>query len=354
MTKPRVLFILKQRMLQYGEQRAPYTTCISSGLLNSATFVHDMLLAQGYESKLVQVVDNNDIDREVTSFAPDVVIIEAYWVVPDKFEVLQQLHPDVTWIVRCHSELPFIQNEGMAIEWTLKYLQYENVLVAFNSLQTLDDFLRVVPEPNAGGLIYLPNYYPAPSRPDWFDRFFFPNHDIGYLDVGCFGAMRPQKNHLPQAFAAISYADQHNRQLRFHVNNARIEGRGDAALKNLRALFAGTNGRHQLIEHGWLSHSEFFTLMQSMDLSMQVSFTESFNIVSADAVAAGVPVVVSDQIDWVHPKFYADPTDVTSIVRAMTRALWLDRWMWWVDLNGSRLRAYATEAYEVWMQALDG
>jgi hypothetical protein len=33
-----------------------------------------------------------------------------------------------------------------------------------------------------------------------------------------------------------------------------------------------------------------------MDVCLQVSFTETFNIVSADAVANYIPIVVSDEI----------------------------------------------------------
>jgi len=38
---------------------------MSSGLFNSATMVSNMLLANGVFSKVVEVVDNNGIDREV-------------------------------------------------------------------------------------------------------------------------------------------------------------------------------------------------------------------------------------------------------------------------------------------------
>ena len=94
----RILFILKYRESDYGsynndptveKKTWAYTQGLSSGLLNSAKFVCDMLFDElGYESKLVQVADNNDIDREVTQYKPTHVIIEAYWVVPEKFEIL--------------------------------------------------------------------------------------------------------------------------------------------------------------------------------------------------------------------------------------------------------------------------
>src|SRR5688500_11649943 len=111
MRQERILFILKARDATntYG-----YSCGLSTGLLNSATFVQDMLDSNGFTTKLVVVIDNNDIDREVTAFRPTHVIIEALWVVPSKFQILKKLHPSVKWIVRLHSEAPFLANEGIA------------------------------------------------------------------------------------------------------------------------------------------------------------------------------------------------------------------------------------------------
>ena len=55
-----------------------------------------------------------------------------YWLV-SKFEVLQKLHPNVKWIVRLHSEIPFIANEGIAMDWIYEYQKYDNVFVSLNS-----------------------------------------------------------------------------------------------------------------------------------------------------------------------------------------------------------------------------
>ena len=102
----RVLFILKRRQ-DYNAIVHSHVG-LSTGLYNSAKFMDDMLQANGVERKLVVVADNNCIDREVTQYKPTHVIIEALWVVPQKFTVLQKLHPNVKWIIRVHSEIPFI------------------------------------------------------------------------------------------------------------------------------------------------------------------------------------------------------------------------------------------------------
>lgn len=153
----KILFILKKR----EESTEDYTYGVSTGLLHSASFVKDMLVRSDMDSKLVVVNDNNDIDREVTLYRPTHVIIEALWVVPEKFEVLRKLHPTVKWIVRIHSETPFLANEGIAMDWIFKYVDMENVYVAVNSDQFASDIKQMLWDPEKDKIIYLPNYYPT-------------------------------------------------------------------------------------------------------------------------------------------------------------------------------------------------
>ena len=80
MHRIRVLFILKRKE-DYCEEHFSHLG-LSTGLFNSATFVNDMLQEENINTKLVVVVDNNDIDKEVTLYNPTHVIIEALWVVP--------------------------------------------------------------------------------------------------------------------------------------------------------------------------------------------------------------------------------------------------------------------------------
>ncbi len=299
----KVLFILKKRQTSHSNYSS-----VSSGLLNSASFVSNMLNKNGIESNLVEVIDNNCIDREVTKYKPTHVIIEALWVVPSKFEVLTRLHPNVEWIIRLHSDISFLANEGIAMEWIYEYLKYPNVKVSANDLETNQNFEMLTNR----DFVYLPNYYPV----GFFNRNHPKNKCKKTIDIGCFGAVRPLKNQLIQAVAAIDYADTYGKKLRFHINVKRIEGKGEPVLKNLRELFKNNPG-HELVEYDWLTHDEFIDVVQSMDLGMQVSFTETFNIVTADFVNNNIPVVVSKEIPWVNPLFFANPSKVNSIVKKM-------------------------------------
>jgi hypothetical protein len=299
----KVLFILKKRQTSHSNYSS-----VSSGLLNSASFVSNMLNKNGIESNLVEVIDNNCIDREVTKYKPTHVIIEALWVVPSKFEVLTRLHPNVEWIIRLHSDISFLANEGIAMEWIYEYLKYPNVKISANDLETNQNFEMLTNR----DFVYLPNYYPV----GFFNRNRPKNKCKKTINIGCFGAVRPLKNQLIQAVSAIDYADTYGKKLRFHINVKRIEGKGEPVLKNLRELFKN-NPRHELVEYDWLTHDEFIDVVQSMDLGMQVSFTETFNIVTADFVNNNIPVVVSKEIPWVNPLFFANPSKVNSIVKKM-------------------------------------
>ncbi len=319
---PLTLFIIKR----FHDYNCPNP--ISSGLRSSAQFVVDMLLANGYRAKLVDAIDGNSIDSLVAQNQPARVVIQAIWVTPLKMAELQKLHPNVRWTVIVHSEIPFLANEGMAIAWLTAYMK-QGVEVAFNSAQTVYDFAVL------GKTTYLPNYYPL-RKP----RQIRP--ESGLLNIGCFGAIRPLKNQLIQAFAAVQYAKIKNKKLTFHMNGTRIEQFGQNNLKNIEALFADTGQTLKL--HPWMPHNDFLELIAQMDICLQVSLSESFNIVSADAVSMGVPLVASDAIAWLPKRSRAQVDSVESIVDAMKEAGPIT-----VAMNHDALEHYLHHATREWV-----
>jgi hypothetical protein len=302
--KEKVLIIIKERnIINRGDG---YSCSVSSGLKNSASFIIDMFNKIGVDGKLVEAIDNNCIDRLLKENKPTICILEALWVVPSKIKELQKLHPDVKWVVRLHSETPFLALEGISMEWLHEYVSY-GVSIAVNSPRLQKELSYLIPFAN---LIMLPNYYPTDDYRSDNAKFDGTN-----IDIGCFGAIRPLKNHMIQAIAAIKFADDMGYSLSFHINANRCEDNGDPVLKNIRALF--DNSHHHLIEHSWKSHEEFLDLMSTIHISMQVSFSETFNIVSADAVLRNVPIVVSDEIFWAYDGFKTSPTDSTKIIKTL-------------------------------------
>lgn len=340
----KILFILKIKH-DYGNNSGDYShKGLSTGLFNSASYVAEVLESQGKTVKLVVVNDNNDIDREVTAFKPTHVIVEAFWVVPEKFDVLKRLHPTVKWFVRAHSDVPFFATEGIFIEWSREYLK-RGVDLMVNSprlLTELRDYISTAISPAAADRItFTPNCYPVANLKPW--KGF--THQ-GELHVGCFGAVRPLKNHMIQAFAALEAAKSMGRKLYFHINASRIEGRGEPVLKNIRAFFADLGDAAELVEHEWMPREAFLELCAEMDIGMQVSFTETFNIVSADLTAQGVPIAVSSEVPWAWTNASADPVDSLSIYRAAKRAFLFPNLNVWLNQLG--LRWYVWRAKRVW------
>jgi hypothetical protein len=342
----RVLFVCKNRVSTYG---------ISYGLHNSAAFVAQALDRSGIEAKVVSVGDNNDIDRVVTEYDPTHVVIEAIWVVPSKIQELIKMrsHRRRGWVVRLHSRVPFLAMEGIAIDWLREYKKIASgpghFRVAANHLQTCDDIAKVL-ETNC---LYQPNIYPIAQRPRW-DRVrevvTERRHRRDVLDIGCFGAIRPLKNTLIQAFAAIEFADRMGMPLRFHINGGRTEQQGEQNLKNLRALFPIRD--HELVEHPWIPHREFVDLVRAMDMGLQVSFSETFNIVAADFVSQDIPIVASPEIEFVSSLFQAHPTNTLDIVSKLERA-WTGRSLSLQSLNRRLLGRHNLDAMQAWLDSLE-
>ena len=337
--KSKVLFICKKRHI-YGEEQKRNKTLKSSGLYNSAKFVSDMLNENGVDSKIVDVIDNNSIDKEVSQYKPTHVIIEALWVVPEKFEVLTKLHPKVKWIIRLHSEIPFLSNEGIAMDWIYKYIKYRNVHIAANSSDAVNTLESILKNEK---LYYLPNYYPITDP-----KCDTSNKNKNIVNIGCFGAIRPMKNQLAQAIAAIEFANIIGKSLHFHINTERIEGRGEPILNNIRALFKN-NPKHKLVEYPWLDHKEFIKVVKKMDIGMQVSFSETFNIVTADFVANDVAVVVSPEVSWASDFFKVDPNSNDGMVKKLL-FVWRSKILSLKRLNLWGLKKYNKDSTTVWLE----
>ena len=192
-----------------------------------------MLTDAGIPAELEVAIDNNCIDRLVNKHKPTHVIIEALWVVPSKFTVLTRLHPTVKWIIRLHSEMPFMAGEGMAMDWVGEYAKFPQLIIGVNASRMLTEirsYLSVAnrwTEDNTNNkVIYMPNFYPQ----DYVTKPF--PKDKYWVDIACFGAVRPLKNHMLQAVAALKFAKKIGKQLRFHINSGRIEMKGDSVMNN--------------------------------------------------------------------------------------------------------------------------
>jgi hypothetical protein len=272
------------------------------------------------------------------------------WVVPEKFEVLQRLHPDIKWIVRIHSNIPFIANEGIAIKWLREYLNYQNVYIAFNSPKILEEMkfyfgsLGINKSFIDRKVLYLPNYYPEYYRDSKVHK------QMKVVNISSFGSIRPLKNQLIQAFAAIKFAESQGLRLAFHINIGRVEQKGDPVLKNLEYLFGHYyKNKHVLVKHKWMPRRWFLQLCRLMDVGMQFSFSETFNIIAADHITQGIPVVGSSEIPWLAERYTCSPTDSTAMCKLLNKVY---RSRTNVKSSQKALKKYTTESKKLWREYL--
>jgi hypothetical protein len=224
------------------------------------------------------------------------------------------------------------------MKWIQDYQKY-GVLVSFNNVCTNTDMGAVFDY----HFVYLPNIYPLDEA-----QYHHRITDSAHVDIGCFGALRILKNQLSQAIAAIVFADKIHKKLKFHINLNETADMNTAIHKNLHALFE--NNKHKLVIHRWVPHDDFLDVVRTMDLGMQVSFSESFNIVSADFVFCGVPIVVSKEIDWLPPWCWAENT-TESMVGRLSFA-WKNRGTMLQKINWEYLNSYNRSAGKQWKHYL--
>lgn len=323
----------------------------NSGLFNSASFVVDMLNASGVSSRLIQINNNfDDINIQIVVCNPTDVIFEAFFVPPETLKKLSEAHPTIRFFVRNHSEMPMLAYDSRASEWMAEYLRNPQMHMASNTTRSVDDLRHVVQsyfphwdvDTLAHRVVYMPNYHPAAAPLSRIPSQF------NVLNVGCFGAVRPQKNQFMQAICAIAVARELGKKLQFHMNGTRVLHQGGGILRNIRGLFAKSPNA-KLVEHEWLARPQFLDLCPYMDIGMQVSLTETFNIVTADLVQNNIPVVVSTEIPWCDKRIQANPTNGAEIVNKMQIAL---RASSIVASNRNGLLKYNNHSHDAWMSVI--
>jgi hypothetical protein len=146
----------------------------------------------------------------------------------------------------------------------------------------------------------------------------------GSLRIGAFGATRPLKNLMSAAGAALEIARNLRAPLELWLSAGRAEGGGEIVLSAVKEMLAGLPGV-TLHLNGWQSWPNFRKTVAHMNLLLQPSYTESFNMVTADGVAEGVPSVVSSAIDWAPEDWKANVDDVLDIARVGRRLLFDER-----------------------------
>jgi hypothetical protein len=244
------------------------------------------------------------------------VIISAPWIPTVELQDLAYQFTGTNFAVVCHSNVGFLQADPNGVKLVRETLELEmathNVRLGGNSRR----FCHWIESTFGGHCYYLPNLYYLDCQPNRQRPFC----GGGTLRIGVFGAVRPLKNLMSSAGAALEISRRLRVPLELWISGGRAEGGGETVLAAVKQMIAGLPNV-ELKLNGWQSWPNFRKTVAHMHLLLQPSYTESFNMVTADGTAEGVASVVSEAIDWAPDDWKADVDDVLAIARVGRRLL---------------------------------
>ena len=286
------------------------------GLGVSAINTAKVLRRAGIKTEVWPILSAADLRKRLGASETKHVIISAPWIPSVDLQSLSADFPETHFAVNCHSNVGFLQADRNGVKLVRETMEVElgthNVHLAGNSRR----FCAWIRSAFGAPCVYLPNLY-------WLEpgaRFSRPPFTEGTLRVGVFGATRPLKNLMSAGAAALEISRSLRIGLELWLSSGRAEGSGDTILGALQEMFRGLPNI-KLVMNGWQPWPKFRRIVAYMHLLMQPSYTESFNMVTADGVAEGVPSVVSSAIDWAPEHWKANVDDVMDIARVGRRLL---------------------------------
>lgn len=275
------------------------------------------------------------------------VVIAAPWIATPELQRLLAAHPDVQWVVECHSNFGFLMADPAGARLMREASALDAGSHNFRAAGNCRKFCDAWSVGYGSRMLLLPNLYDVSTIHHVGQRM--PWHPGHTLRVGVFGAVRPLKNHTTAVAAAIQLAAELHNDVEIHVSAGRVEG-GGVALDAVAQLTANVPGV-RLVPSGWRSWPEFRRLLGTMHVLLQPSFTESFNVVTADGIASGVASAVSDAIDWVPRDWMAGADDAGDVARVARRLLH-DAHA--VSAGQAALRRYVADGLACWERYLTG
>lgn len=317
-----------------SDKKHPYS---AGGLAANAVHSVEVLREMGVRAELLPAEDFDDLVRGLeVGERPSHVVVEALWLTPQQAGHLADSFYPAQVAVRSHSKMGFLQVEPEAITnmrgVIAEALKRGNLHFSSNN----EEFSTSVREA-FGDCLYLPNLYDLAGAPPRRHHYCAP------LKIASFGATRLLKLHPSAALSAIQIARRLGRALEFYVNTDSTPG-GASVRRSMHALFSGLPDA-ELVEVPWQPADEFRDTISKMDLVIQLSATETFCMVAADAVASGVPVVGGPAITWLPEHCVADIDSTNSVADVAVRLLESPRLM---RREREALEAQVVDARWVW------
>jgi len=336
MSKPHVVIFVK--IAANNPSRSPYHV---GGLAANGLHSVAVLQSMGIDAEIQTVVSFDEVmaflknDPTVTH-----AIVEAVWVKLEQARQIEAMFPNLVFVVRSHSKIGFLQVEPEAIPIARALMQETgNAYFSANN----SDFARALTDVY-GRCLYLPNLYdlraPAPKQ----------QLGPGTLRIASFGATRLLKLHPTAALAALQVARELKMPLEFYVNSDKTPG-GNSVRNTIRNMFDGLDWA-KLVEVPWQDPITFRQTIASMDLVFQLSATETFCLVAADAVSSGVPVVVSPAIVWIDDMWQVkNPDDTCDVAEVAKRVLMLPHTV--KRSQSKSLKQFVEASKNVWLNFLN-
>jgi hypothetical protein len=283
-----------------------------SGIGISCLSTAKTLMQHGYQAEVWPITGGDELwfllskHKGVTH-----IVIAAFFIPTDYLAKLAFAFPDIKFAVNSHSNVGFLQAEPEAItkfrETVSLQVESRNVFASGNS-QNFVHAMRV----SFGHCLLLPNLYFLHGH----EGTLKPLWNGGVLRLGCFGALRVQKNISTAVVAAIEIARQLKAITQIWINVGRDDNTGDVVIRAARAWTNDLPGI-TLNELPWQNWAEFRKTASTMHCLIQPSYSETFSQVSADACAEGVPTISGDAIEWLPSQWKANTDDPSSIAQAV-------------------------------------
>ena len=290
------------------------------GLGVAAANTAKVLRANGVRATVEPLVQPADLLNVLKKY-PDAtsVVVSAPWIPTAIVLSFISSHHEVLLAINCHSNVGFLQADRNAVDLIRDYMSIERNNFSFHLAGNSTRFCDWIKEVFQVDCKFLPNLYYM----DYLSGQPRPPYRNGTLRIGMFGAIRPLKNMMTGAAAALEIARALREPLELWLCGGRAEGGGQLVLETIRTMYKDLPGI-QILENAWSPWPVFRRRVATMHLMLQPSFTESFNMVTADGIAEGVPSVVSEAIAWAPEHWKASVDDALDIAR-VGRALLFDQ-----------------------------
>jgi glycosyltransferase involved in cell wall biosynthesis len=279
-------------------------------------------------------------DRVVTH----VIVSSPAWVQPPMFLELCGLYPEIEFVQLNHSGCAYLSIDKFGIRNIRECIDAEltlhNMRVASNNERVANALTPAFGSP----CLLLTNLYDTDS----FVTPYPARRICNTIKIGCFGASRPWKNQLTAALAAVQLARRLGVHLELYVNSKRPDG-GERMIESRQELFHNLPGC-KLIEVPWAMWPRFRDITATMDILFQPSFDETFNVVTADGIAEGVPSVTAPSIEWTPQSWWCQPADPTSLANTAITLLHDPNA---VDQARVLLKEYVARGVTRWLNYLD-